>query len=300
MAEEIINTEEEKINPQAITAREVFSLIPKRLKTSTKHDYGKLFAICGSSFYRGAAYLSCAGALRSGVGICTLASIEKVVSAVASSLPECTFMPVDESTNGTIYAYSFPSVSEISKRYTALLIGCGLSIDESTRVIVENTVREAECQLIIDADGLNILSEKVDLLKEAHLPPVITPHFYEMARLCNTSVKSIEKEPEKTALNFAKEYNCIVVLKSHKTYVAAPDGSIAVNLEKGNQGLAKGGSGDILAGIISSLCAQKMRPFDAAKCGVYLHGAAADKCAERLSMQGMLPSDILTDLASLF
>ncbi|MBR5314614.1 MAG: NAD(P)H-hydrate dehydratase [Clostridia bacterium] len=298
MSEEIF--EKEKINPTKITAREVYSLIPQRARTSTKHDFGKLFAICGSSFYRGAAYLSCAGALRSGVGICTLASIEKVVSAVASSLPECTFMPVDESTNGTIYAYSFPNINEISKRYTALLIGCGLSIDESTKVIVENTIKEAECQLIIDADGLNILSEKVELLKEAHLPPVITPHFYEMARLCNTSVKNIEKEPEKIALEFAKEYNCIVVLKSHKTYVASYDGQIFVNTEKGNQGLAKGGSGDVLAGIISSLCAQKMSPVDAAKCGVYLHGEAADNCAERLSMQGMLPSDILTDLAKLF
>lgn len=299
MSEEIKETEE-KIEPTPITAREVFSLIPYRQKTSTKHDFGKLFAICGSSFYRGAAYLSCAGALRTGVGICTLASIEKVVSAVASSLPECTFMPVDESTNGTIYAYSFPNINEISKRYTALLIGCGLSIDESTRVIVENTVKEAECQLIIDADGLNILSEKIELLKEAKLPPVITPHFYEMARLCNVSVKAVEKEPERIALDFAKEYNCIVVLKSHKTYVASPDGCLSVNLDRGNQGLAKGGSGDILAGIISSLCAQKISPFDAAKCGVWLHGAAADKCAERLSLQGMLPSDILADLASLF
>lgn len=283
-----------------LNIHEILSLIPERKTDSSKHDYGKLLAVTGSTYYRGAAYLSCAGALRSGVGICTLASIEKVVSAVAASLPECTFLPLSETPNGTVSHTTSGHITELSKRYSALLIGCGLSIDDSTRELVKNIVAHAECQLVIDADGLNILSENLDILKHAKKPPVITPHFNEMARLCQTDRNSIAERPMDYALSFARANNCIVVLKSHVTYICTPDGQVAINDGAGNSGLAKGGSGDVLAGMIASFCAQGLSPFNASKCGVYLHGKAADLCAERLSKQAMLPSDILVDLATVF
>ena len=283
-----------------ITLQEVFASIPERKKNSSKYDYGKLLAICGSTYYRGAAFLSCAGALRSGVGIITLASTEKVISCVSASLPECTFLPLKESENGTIDANSLNNIGEISKKYNAILIGCGLSIDDSTRELVKNIVKHAECQLVIDADAINILSECPDLIKQTKMPPIITPHFNEMARLFGVDRKIIEISPEDSALEFSKKYNCITVLKSHITYITTPDGKVAVNSQTGNSGLAKGGSGDVLAGMIASFCAQKINPFDASKCGVFLHGKAADRCAERLSKQSMLPSDILTDLSTMF
>ena len=283
-----------------ITMQEVNSLLPKRSDYSSKHDYGKLLAICGSSFYRGAAFLSCAGALRSGVGITTLASIEKVISSVSLNLPECTFLPLKESEYGTIDAHSLKNMSELSEKYTAVLIGCGLSIDANTKQLVKNVISDAKCQLVIDADGLNILSESPELIKQAKFPPVLTPHFNEMARLCKTDRINIEKSPLEIALDFSNKYNCYTVLKSHVTYVTSYNGDHAINNQTGNCGLAKGGSGDILAGMIASFCAQNIDPFNASKCGVFLHGKAADLCAERLSKQGMLPSDILTDLSKIF
>ncbi|MBQ6702163.1 MAG: NAD(P)H-hydrate dehydratase [Clostridia bacterium] len=283
-----------------MTKESVFSLIQPRYKYSSKHDYGKLLALCGSAFYRGAAFLSCGGALRCGAGIVTLASTEKVIASVSANAPECTFLPLKESENGTVAAENSRLVIKTAGKYTAMLVGCGLYIDADTRALVKTVIPEVDTQLVIDADGLNILSECPELLKNAKRPPVITPHFGEMARLCGTDRREIEKDPLEFAKKFAEEYNCIVVLKSAVTYIATPDGRIAVNRENGNPGLSRGGSGDVLAGMIASFCAQKMTPFDAAKCGVFLHGYTADKTAERLSVQGMLPSDLLTDLSSVF
>lgn len=283
-----------------ITKDGVFALIPKRKADGTKHDYGKVLALCGSSFYRGAATLSVGGALRCGAGIVTLASTERVINAVASSCPECTFLPLKESENGTVSAENSRSVIKSAGRYSAMLLGCGLYIDNDTRSLVRAIVPEVNTQLIIDADGLNILSECPEILTEAKRPPVITPHFGEMSRLCGVDRHKIEESPLEIAQKFAVEYNCIVVLKSHITYITSPDGKYAINRENGNPGLSRGGSGDVLAGMIASFCAQGLDPFDAAKCGVFLHGYTADKTAKRLSVQGMLPSDLLTDLSSVF
>lgn len=283
-----------------ITKEEVLSLIPKRRDDTSKYDYGRLLAVCGSAYYRGAAYLSVAGALRCGVGIATLASIEKVAAAVAPSLPECTFLPLNESENGTVSPTEVRRILEWARRADTLLMGCGLAIDDGTRALVRSIVAEADCRLVLDADALNVLSESPELLKGAKKPPVITPHAGEMARLCKKTRKEVEDAPIVTVLRFAEEYGCTVVLKGHITYVASPDGRLAVNDKTGNPGLARGGSGDVLAGMIAGLCARGLDPFDGARCGVYLHGEAADRCAERLSEETMLPSDILTDLCGLF
>jgi NAD(P)H-hydrate epimerase len=238
--------------------------------------------------------------LRCGAGIVTLASTEKVISAVASNVAECTFLPLKESGNGTVSAGNLQLLTERSGGYNAMLIGCGLSIDYDVGTVVRSLVGKVKCQLVIDADGLNILSSQPELLKKANMPPIITPHHGEMARLCGKTRQEVDASPAVTAVTFAHEYNCYVVLKSNRTVIAAPDGRLAINTNSGNNGLARGGSGDILAGMIASLATQGVSPFDAAKCGVFLHGYAADLCAERLSKRGMLPSDILSDLAGLF
>jgi len=285
---------------RSIELKEVFELLPERTEESSKYDYGRLLAVCGSKYYRGAAALSVMGALRSGCGLVTLASVESVAASVASKISECTFFPLGESSGGTVSGSSARDILKLSKKCSAMLIGCGMGIDEDVKHAVQRILPLAECQLIIDADALNVLSECPELLLETKKSAIITPHFGEMSRLCGKSREEIEKDPANTASSFSRAYNCIVVLKSHKTYIASPDGKVCVNDKTGNAGLAKGGSGDVLAGMISSFAAQGLEPFCAAKCGVFLHGYAADRCAKRLSKRGMLPSDILTDLCNIF
>ncbi len=284
----------------SICKDDIFSIIPKRNPVSSKHDYGTLLCVCGSGYYRGAAFLSVKSALRCGSGIVTLASIEKVVSSVSQGAPECTFLPLSESENGTISKNSVPLILNKAKKCSALLIGCGLAIDEDVKYVVQRVVESAECQLIIDADALNVLSENISILKSAKVSPIITPHHGEMARLCGISREEVSLNPEKIASDFACKYNCTVVLKSHKTYISSPDGKVFVNDSTGNSGLARGGSGDVLAGMISSFASQGFKAVDASKCGVYLHSLSADKCAKRLSEYSMLPSDMLTDLCDVF
>ena len=286
--------------PTEITKSKVFSLLPKRAENTSKYDYGRLLCICGSAYYRGAASLSVGGALRCGAGIVTLASTERVIASAASNVTECTFLPLKESENGTVSAENLSLLTERSRGCNAILIGCGLAIDDDTRALVKGIVQEARCRLIIDADGLNVLSEQPELLKKTCMPPIITPHHGEMARLCKKTRQEVDASPAVTAVTFAREYNCYTVLKSHHTVIASPDGRLSINTNSGNNGLSRGGSGDILAGMTASLVCQGAEPFEAAECGVFLHGYAADLCAERLSKRGMLPSDILTDLASLF
>lgn len=287
-------------NAEIIELSEILSLIPKRKKDSSKYNYGKSISVCGSAFYRGAAALCSKASLRCGIGIATLASTEKVISSISALIPECTFLPLTESKNGSISHDNLGILADCSKKYNAMLVGCGLSIDDSTRILVKELVKKAECRLVIDADGLNIISEEPKILKKAKQTPVITPHFGEMARLCGKNIDIIASDPQKYAVEFSKKYGCVTVLKSSVTYIATPDGNVAVNQNYGNPGLARGGSGDVLAGMICSFLGQGLDPFDAAKCGVCLHGEAADRCAKRLSENTMLPSDILDDLSSIF
>ncbi|MBR6682035.1 MAG: NAD(P)H-hydrate dehydratase [Clostridia bacterium] len=285
---------------EIITPKLIISKLSKRESNTSKYDYGTLLAVCGSKYYRGAAMLAASAACRCGAGIVCLASTERVISSVVSAIPECTFLPLEESENGTISHRSTLDIIARANKSDAALIGCGLALDDETRQVVQNVITSAECQLVIDADALNVLSENVELLKQARKMPVITPHFGEMARLCKKSRQDVENAPEKTALDFAYRYNCVVVLKSHVTFIATPDGKCFVNTDVGNAGLAKGGSGDVLAGMIASFLAQGKDQTASACCGVYLHGLAADKCADRLSMTSMLPSDVVFEIGSVF
>ena len=152
--------------------------------------------------------------------------------------------------------------------------------------------------MVLDADGINLMAPHIDRVKACKAPLVLTPHPGEMARLCGTTVDEVEKDRTGTARRFAKEYGVWLVLKGHRTLVASPDGSLLVNTT-GNPGMATGGSGDVLAGMIASFLAQGMQPQQAAMCGVYLHGRAGDHAAERLGQHAMLPSDLLTELGPL-
>lgn len=170
---------------------------------------------------------------------------------------------------------------------------------KSTGALVRILVSGADCTVILDADALNAVSADEKL--PAPLPGrriVITPHPGEMARLCGCSIADIKAGREEISLDYAKKNGCIVVLKEHRTLIASPEGELWRNTS-GNSGLARGGSGDILAGMLAAFAAQGMKPLDAALCAVYLHGAAADRCAKRKSETAMLPHDIFKDLGKI-
>ena len=283
----------EQIEQNCFAASEqmVFSSVRKRPRFSHKGSYGKLLCITGSKKFPGAAVLSAMGAMRSGAGITTVATTEKVVSMIASRIPEATFLPLEENAEGMISANAAEELLPSVKSASAVLIGCGIGRSEDTKKILEFVIENAEGNIIIDADGINCLSEEPEIIKKAKKVPIITPHMGEMARLCGISVEETVNKRIEIAEKTAKEYGAVVVLKDATTVIAAPNGDIYFN-STGNPGLSKGGSGDCLAGIIASFAAQGFIETASAVCGVYLHGLAADKAAEELSEYGMLPSDI--------
>ena len=182
---------------------------------------------------------------------------------------------------------------------TAFVAGCGLTAAPETLELLRKVLPQVQCPLVLDADGLNCVSKDLDLLKNLKAPAVLTPHPGEMARLCGLTPAQVNADRPALAARMAREWGCILVLKGHATLVAAPDGALWANTT-GNPGLARGGSGDVLAGMIGGLCAAGLPPLEAAKCGVWLHGAAADRAAARLGQWGMLPSDLPAALGELF
>lgn len=275
----------------------VFSRIPRRPAHSHKGTFGTALCLCGSSIYQGAALLAAEGALRSGAGIVQLASIPSILSACVIRLPECTLFPMKENADGSPSAENIPRLEAQLDKKQAILIGCGLTPCEDTAQLVHQLVPKAKCTVVLDADGLNVCQGgKLPHPQEGDL--IVTPHPGEMAALTGMSVAEIQENRVQAALQFAKQNHCITVLKGHHTIIAAPDGQVFEN-PTGNSGLAKGGSGDILSGLITGLASAGLSALDAAVCGVYLHGAAADFCAERRSQTAMLPHEILVDLGTL-
>lgn len=266
------------------------NVIPKRSADSHKGTYGRLLMYCGCRNMTGAAILSAKAALRSGAGLVNIARDEATIRILQSQLTEPIFSPLSEDSENELLS--------LSDKATSVLTGCGLGTSEHDKNVLYSLIKNVNCNLIIDADGINLICENKIILKEAKKPPILTPHPLEFSRLSGKTVTEIQRDRINCAKSFAKEYGCIVVLKGASTVIASPDGRLAVNTS-GNPGLAKGGSGDVLAGVISSLCAEGLPPFESAVCGVYLHGKAADILKETIGEYGMLPSDLPLEIAKL-
>ena len=289
-----------------ITEEFVWQSIPPRARDSHKGTFGSVLAVAGSAFYRGAALLAAEGALRTGAGIVTLASVEPVVSAAVTRLPECCLCPCKEGAQGGIAPENVPLLRR--QKATVLLLGLGLgSTAQSaarateTRTLVQQLLPGFAGAAVLDADGLNAAAQ---LLAEGKPFPhpagelVVTPHPGEMARLTGFLAAELAADREGIALRYAKEWNAVVVLKGAHTVVASPDGRVCVN-PTGNPGLARGGSGDVLAGMLAALLACGLPAYEAAACAVYLHGAAADRAAAKRGEYGMLPHEPLRARAPL-
>lgn len=286
-----------------LTEEWVKSYLPKRAQASHKGNFGFLTILAGSSQYMGAACLASSSALRSGTGIVRLASLPKICEITTTQNPSCTFLPLEQAPEGNILSASCKKIFD--GKSTAILAGCGLGNSAETAKIVSSILSEGDCPVVLDADALNVmagyLSSGRDLAIRDSLfsafysypyAKIITPHIGEMAKLSGHSISKVEQDMERIALQFAYIHQCIVVLKSHVTVIAAPDKTFCINTKAGNSGLAKGGSGDVLAGIIGALLAQKMHPFAAAACGVWLHATAGDYAAAALSETGLSPIDL--------
>ena len=250
-------------------------------KDAHKGSNGTLDIVAGSVCYRGAADLAVGGALRSGVGIVRLISDEKVISAVAARHPSCTFLPVTGATERRNAIYSSKS--------KCFLIGCGLGLTSQTCADVSDVLCTAR-KAVIDADGLNAISENSQL-KDKLTGFIITPHVGEFSRLTGTKIADIKSDPIRHALDFSNKYGSVTVLKDSVTVIASPEGEVFVS-DGASEGLSKGGSGDVLAGIIAGFCAQDYSPLNAAIIGVTLHALASRRCAEENGIMSMLPSEL--------
>ena len=262
--------------------------------------------MAGSASYRGAAALAVEGALRTGAGIVTLASVEPVLAAVSARLPECCLCPCEAGAEGGIAPENIPRIQR--QKATVLLLGPGLGYTAQsmaraaeTRTLVQTLLPGFAGSAVLDADGLNAAADLLQAGKMLHPMGelILTPHPGEMARLTGLSAAAIHADREGTALQFAREWNAVVVLKGAQTVIAAPDGRCRMN-PTGNPGLSRGGSGDVLAGMTAALLACRLPAYEAAACAVYLHGAAADRAAAVHGEYGMLPHDILPELGRMF
>lgn len=253
--------------------------LPKRSENSNKGTFGKVLNISGSEYMTGAGFLSSVSALKVGAGYVELASCERALNVVATLAPEVVLAPLSK-------------IPELISNATVLLIGCGLSTSDTAKQIVK-TVLPAQIPTVVDADGLNILAKNPEILHSAKNDKIknliFTPHPKEASRLLNCELEDVLNNMENSAKKICEKYNCITVLKSHNTIVS--DGNKIYKNTTGNSALAKAGSGDVLAGIIAGLLAQKMTPFDASCLGVYIHGLAGDLAKNDLTAYGVLASD---------
>ena len=273
--------------------------LPHRPSDAHKGTMGTLCLVTGSFGFSGAAVLSAMSALRSGVGLMYQILPECIYPIFASSVYESVCVPVKGNQNGTVCADDIPKILEYTSKATSVLIGCGMGNSEDTAAVLRAIAESSKVPIIIDADGINALSRHIDILDKANAEIILTPHVKEFSRLSGLSVEDILKAPAERAADYAREHGGVtLVLKGHRTYIA--QGAEIYENIAGNSGMAKGGSGDVLAGIIASLSAQGASALDAAVTGVHIHALAGDIAAAKLSRAAMLPRDIIEALPEIY
>ena len=259
---------------------------------SNKGTLGSLLCICGSYGMAGAAIMAGKAALRCGIGLLKIAVPKSIYPVCATNILESVYYPLEETSNGVISSKNTDFLLEMCEKSSAVVIGCGLSVCDDTKNLVQSVITNCEKPLVIDADALNCICNKPEILKNLKAPAIITPHPGEMAKLLHSTPKTVNSNRENTAINFAKKFGVVTVLKGAGTIIASPDGEVYIN-HTGNSGMATGGSGDVLSGIIGSLLAQGASPINAAAAGVFLHGTIGDLAAEKLGKISMLPTDMI-------
>lgn len=275
------------------------SFPPRRERDAYKGTFGNVLVIAGSSSMRGAAALAALGALRSGAGLVKVASVEKCIDTLSVLVPEATYLEMDCDDYGfMLFDSSKDALQKAMDSATAIVIGCGMGVTPDTMEITRFVLANAKCPVVVDADGINCIASDIDILLGKRSDVVITPHVGEMARLLNCENSMIRNNRIVAAEKYAEKYGITVVLKGAGTLIA--NGRMTASNHTGNAGMAVGGCGDILAGVIGSIIAQGCSVYDSACAGVYIHGLAGDAAAQKLGMESMLPRDIVDCLSDSF
>lgn len=277
---------------QILDHASVLKNLPDRDPFGHKGSFGKVLLLCGSRGFTGAAYLAAMGALRTGAGLVFLGVPESIYEIEAVKLNEAVVFPLREE-NGTLSEKAVPAILERLPQMNAVLIGCGLGQSPGILAVVKAVLEQAQCPVVVDADGINVLKAHKDILRGRAAPTVLTPHDGEFLRFGG----KLDEDRMASAVSFSKEWNCILLLKGHRTCIT--NGEAAYLNQTGNPGMAVGGSGDVLAGMIVSLLGQGLPPLEAAACSAWLHGAAGDLCAAEIGQYGMLPTDMLAKIPRL-
>ena len=280
-----------------LEAVQIRQLLPVRPRFSHKGDFGRVLLVCGSVGFTGAAALAARAALRTCAGLITVATPRQVWPIVAAKLDEPMVMPMAEDKAGRLSLQAAPALVQLLAKADACLIGPGLGRSEELDALVAALVGEARCPVVLDADGINAMAGHIDRLREAACPLILTPHDGEFLRLSPGAAlppADFDTRADR-AMMLARRLGAVVLLKGYRT--AITDGTRLYRNETGNPGMATGGSGDVLAGMLVSLLGQGLAPLEAAAAAAWLHGAAGDRCAAERGEYGMTPSDLI-DAAS--
>lgn len=275
-------------------------LLPERDPEGHKGDFGKVLLLAGSTGMTGAAALAAKAALRSGCGLAKIAAPKTVLPIIATLIPEATGLAMpDVAKKGALALRGLGGIKEAMKEHDALIIGPGIGTNHETKELIIRMILSLEKPAIVDADGLNALVGELSVIEDCPSELILTPHPGEFQRLSGNPIETNLFKRIEQARKFAIEHQTILVLKGSPTIVAHYDGQIWVN-SSGNNGMATGGSGDVLSGIIGSLLAQGMEPIEAAICGVYLHGLAGDIAVIELGERSLIASDLIDFLPDAF
>jgi NAD(P)H-hydrate epimerase len=289
----------ENIPTELITEDWVKSVLPGRPLGANKGSFGKVLVVAGSINYIGAAYLACMGAARVGAGLITLSTASSLQPILAARMTEVTYAPLPEAEAGIIASKAASVLKQWLPGYDVLLIGCGLGQKAQVAGFVKSVlfglVPGSSPALVLDADALNALAQMPNWWQKLSHDAILTPHPGEMARLAGVSVDEVQGQRLEIARKAAVEWRKVVVLKGAYTIVAASDGRARIS-QVANSGLASAGTGDVLTGVIAGLVSQGLSLFDAAACGVYLHGQAGEMVRWEMGDAGMLAGDLLPAL----
>ncbi len=289
----------EEVRPRQhlITRRHVQRCLPSRPQDAHKGHTGHLLVIAGSPGKTGAAAMTATSALRAGAGLVTVAVAQSLNPIMETLLLEAMTAPFPEESDGVLGDACFDRLMQLLEAMRCLAIGPGLGQNPDTRKLVLRLVAGCGVPMVIDADGLNALSTDTDVLRRAAAPVILTPHPGEMARLTATTSSTVQSDRVGAARRFAESFRVHVVLKGARTVVAHPDGSVFIN-PTGNAGMASGGMGDVLTGLIAGFLAQGLSAEAASHAGVFLHGAAADTLSQKMGPVGYLASEVMDAVPS--
>ncbi len=273
----------------------MISPLKQRKPDTHKGDYGHVLVIAGSIGMTGAAYLTSRAAVLSGAGLVTCGIAKSLNSVMEVKLTEAMTVPLEDDGRGCLTLSAFSSILNFSKKADVVAIGPGLSTGIEITPLVKKLLLAIEVPVVLDADGINAIAKEPQVLTRRRAPTVITPHPGEMAQLLGRGIDKIQKDRKKVAMEVARRFNVVTVLKGYKTVIADPDKNVAVNVT-GNPGMASGGCGDVLTGIIAALIGQGVSVFDAARFGAYVHGAAGDLALKEKGELSLCATDLLKKL----